>query len=157
MLQDPTRPAHAFVQPGSYLWQRPFWLFTACQQACLQPVSVHSTAARAVLQASSSSRGWEEVHAQTVPFTPVLCTNINKLLSSLVAGQPRTILFVSPTPVSLCKGSYGEWNSQERWVQGYTFRALQLQKGREEEGKAQVKGIRTQKGRTGLSLLCESF
>lgn len=50
MLQDTTWPAHASVQPGAYLRQRPFWLFTACQQARLQAVSVHAAAARAVLQ-----------------------------------------------------------------------------------------------------------
>lgn len=160
MLQDPTWPAHAPVQPGSYLSQRPFWLFTACQQALLQPVSIHAAAARAVLQAlaSSSSMEGEELHAQIVPFTPVDCANKNKLVSSLVAVQLRIILFyLSPTPVSVCKGSSGECNSQERWLQGYTSNALQLQKGRKEEGKAQVKGVRTWKGRTGLSLLCESF
>lgn len=103
------------------------------------------------------SREWEEPHAQTVPFTPVACTNANKPLSSLVAVQLRIILFyLCPIPVTVCKGSYGEWNNQERWVQGHTSKAWQLQKGRKEEGKAQVKGVRTQKGRTGSSLLCES-
>lgn len=118
MLQDPTWPgSHASVQPGSYLRQRPFWLFTACQQARLQAVSVHAAAARAVLQAlaSSSSREGEELHAQIVPFTPVVCTNIKKL-PSLVAVQLRIVLFyLSPTPVSICKGSYGEQSSQARW------------------------------------------
>lgn len=60
-----------------------------------------------------------------------------------MAVQLRIILFsLSPTPVSVGRESYGEWDSQERWVQGYTSKALQLQKGRKEEGKAQVKGVR---------------